>query len=186
MENLKFTITSIIMVLVIAAIGFLAYMALEKGDESGLKQQVRELKNELAEKDETITDLERQIASLSVDLEGQQEIVAEQEQAAEEVKEETPATTEPSSSEHADLLAALQSLKSKGVVLEPGDSGSSVGTIQKFLNVYNNTSGGVDNDFGPGTRKKVETFQTNEGIGVDGGVGPGTLSTMIKWLSENS
>ena len=42
MENLKFTVTSSIMVLVIAAIGFLAYMALEKGDESGLKQQVRE------------------------------------------------------------------------------------------------------------------------------------------------
>ena len=183
MENLKFTVTSLIMVLVIAAIGFLAYMALERGDESGLKQQVRELKQQVDEKDETIVELERQIASLSVDLEGQQEIVAEQEEAE---QEESEVSNEPSSSSHADLLAALQNLKSRGVVLEPGNSGSSVGTIQKFLNVYNNTSGGVDNDFGPGTRGKVENFQANEGLTVDGGVGPGTLGEMIDWLSENT
>ena len=182
MENLKFTVTSSIMVFVIAAVGFLAYMALEKGDESGLKQQVRELKAQLVEKQEEVTELERQVALLSVDLEGQQEIVAEQEEAAEQ---QTESSTETSSGSDSELLTALKSLKSRGVVLEPGDSGSSVGTIQKFLNVYNNTSGGVDNDFGPGTRGKVENFQANEGIGVDGGVGPGTLSAMIKWLEEN-
>lgn len=184
MENLKFTVTSSIMVLVIAAVGFLAYMALEKGDESGLKQQVRELKAQLALKQDEITELERQVALLSVDLEGQQEIVAEQEEITEEDKQEE--TIETPSNTESELLTALKSLKSRGVILEPGDSGSSVGTIQKFLNVYNNTSGGVDNDFGPGTRAKVEDFQSGEGIGVDGGVGPGTLSTMIEWLEDNS
>lgn len=183
MENLKFTVTSSIMVLVIAAIGFLAYMALEKGDESGLKQQVRELKEQLVEKDEKVTELERQIASLSVDLEGQKEIVAEQETVVATKVETKP---EPTTSSDSDLLTALKSLKSKGVVLEPGNSGSSVGTVQKFLNVYNNTSGGVDNDFGPGTRNKVESFQSKEKLTPDGGVGSGTLSAMIKWLEDRS
>jgi len=183
MENLKFTVTSSIMVLVIAAVGFLAYMALEKGDESGLRQQVRELKEKLVEKDEEVTELERQVALLSVDLEGQQEIVAEQEEAAEQEEEVLVEITGGSDSE---LLTALKSLKSRGVVLEPGNSGSSVGTIQKFLNEYNSTSGGIDNDFGPGTRKKVESFQSGEGLTPDGGVGSGTMGAMIEWLENNS
>ena len=34
--------------------------------------------------------------------------------------------------------------------------------------------------------QRLKNFQANEGIMVDGGVGSGTLSTMIKWLSDNT
>lgn len=185
MENVKFTITSLIIMLAIGAVGFLAYMALEKGDESGLKQQVRELKAQAIKKDNTITDLERRIAQLSVDLEGQQqEVVVEQKTETNvEVRQDIPVKVVTGG--NAELLKALQALKTKNVVIEPGNSGPAVGTIQKFLNVYNKTSGGIDNDFGPGTRKKIEAFQAQEKISVDGGVGPGTLSAMISWLSKN-
>ncbi|MBP6925657.1 MAG: peptidoglycan-binding protein [Candidatus Pacebacteria bacterium] len=184
MENLKFTITSVIMVMVIGAVGFLAYMALERGDESGLKQQVRELKAEIAAKDEMLVERDRQIAQLTVDVEGQQVVssTVEFEPAPVVPTKPTTTTTTTSSGANSELLSALQSLKSKNIILEPGDSGAAVGTIQKFLNVYNKTSGGVDNDFGPGTRTKVEAFQSKEGLTPDGGVGPGTLSKMISWL----
>jgi murein L,D-transpeptidase YcbB/YkuD len=185
MENLKFTITSVIMVIVIGAVGFLAYMALERGDESGLKQQVRELKAEIAAKDEMLVERDRQIAQLTVDVQGQQVVSSTVETEVVPVvptKPTTTTTTTTSSGANSELLTALQSLKSKNVILEPGDSGAAVGTIQKFLNVYNKTSGGVDNDFGPGTRTKVEAFQSKEGLTPDGGVGPGTLTKMISWL----
>jgi|GEM_PF-724334 len=183
MENFKFTLVSFVMVLVVAGIGFLAYMALEKGDENGMRQQVRELKEQVADRDEQIVERDRQIAELETDLESA-ELLASQTPTEEETSKEPvknpPATTGTG------LLAELESLKAKGVVLEPGDSGAAVGTIQKFLNVYNKTSGGVDNDFGPGTRKKVEAFQVKEKMTPDGGVGPTTLSKMISWLKAHS
>lgn len=92
---------------------------------------------------------------------------------------------EPELNEHQDLIDDLQSLKDRAAILEPGDTGAHVGIIQQFLNVYNDTSGGVDNDFGPGTRSQVENFQANEGLTVDGGVGPGTLGSMLAWLEAN-
>lgn len=184
MENFKFTIVSCVIVLVVVAVGFLAYMALEKGDESGLKQQVRDLKEQVADQQEQIIERDRQIAQLSTDLEGVQAApVAPVETPDEDEEDNNDSGT---TSKYASLIAELESLKSKGVVLEPGDSGAAVGTIQKFLNIYNGTSGGIDNDFGPGTRKKVEAFQAKEKMTVDGGVGAGTLSKMISWLKAHS
>ncbi|HBB54043.1 TPA: hypothetical protein DHS24_02780 [Candidatus Nomurabacteria bacterium] len=62
--------------------------------------------------------------------------------------------------------------------------GTRVGTVQTFLNIYNNTSKLVDNDYGPGTKTDVMNFQKAEGITVDGEAGPGTFRKMIEWLKK--
>lgn len=188
MENVKFTVTSLIIVLAIAGLGFLGYMALESGDESALRQQIRSLKQELADAQDQLVEKDRKIAQLETDVEliGETETVATADETV--PSEQTTTTTSSvssSSSSTNTLLTELQSLQSKKVVLEPGDRGPAVGTIQKFLNAYNKTSGGIDNDFGPGTRTKVEAFQKKQGLTPDGGVGPGTLSKMIAWVKAN-
>ncbi|PIZ53219.1 hypothetical protein COY25_03820 [Candidatus Uhrbacteria bacterium CG_4_10_14_0_2_um_filter_41_7] len=63
-------------------------------------------------------------------------------------------------------------------------SGTIVGVVQEFLNIYNKTSNRIDNDYGPGTQKAVTAFQKAQGITADGEAGPGTFRKMIDWLKK--
>ena len=62
--------------------------------------------------------------------------------------------------------------------------GTRVGTIQTFLNIYNNTTKKVDNDYGAGTKTDVIKFQKAEKITADGEAGPSTFLKMIDWLKK--
>lgn len=87
--------------------------------------------------------------------------------------------------EYAELGAELEALVNDyGGLMKVGSKGSRVGTIQKFLNIYNDKdiNTGVDNDYGPGTSEKVKAFQSAEGLTADGQAGPGTYGAMLKWL----
>jgi peptidoglycan hydrolase-like protein with peptidoglycan-binding domain len=64
--------------------------------------------------------------------------------------------------------------------------GTRVGTIQTFLNIYNNTSKKIDNDYGASTKADIIKFQKNEGLTADGGAGPSTFRKMIDWLKNHS
>lgn len=189
MENFKFTFVSFFLILVLAGVGVLGYMALERGDESGLKQRVAKLEAQVTSQEKALAERDRKIAQLETDLENTTAVPVDSEPVATSSTSTTASSSSSSSSSSSTtssaLLTELRNLRSRGVVLEPGDSGAAVGTIQKFLNEYNNTSGGVDNDFGPGTRTKVEAFQNKEGLTPDGGVGPTTLARMITWLENN-
>lgn len=186
MENFKFSLVSFFLILILAGIGVLAYLALERGDESGLKQKVASLESQIAQHEKELAERDRTIAQLESDLTTATRTETSSTPTTTPEQESTSSTTTSSSSTtDSSLLSDLRSLRSRGIVLEPGDSGGSVRIIQTFLNTYNNTSGGVDGDFGPGTRAKVEDFQESEGITVDGGVGSGTLGTMISWLEAN-
>lgn len=176
MNDFRFTLISVLIFIIIIGLGALAFYALEPGDRNGARQLITKLETQLANSQEELQEAYRKIAALESDNE---QLVGEEQP---EETEEAPEETESSNPE---LLAALESLQSRGVILGPGAQGPDVGTIQKFLNEYNGTSGGVDNDFGNGTRSKVEAFQRDQGISVDGGVGSGTLGRMIQWLKNN-
>lgn len=103
----------------------------------------------------------------------------------EEPEEETEPVVAPSG-EHATLIAELQKLVDDVVYMKVGSRGTRVGTIQKFLNVYNNTTGGVDNDYGEGTKTKVIAFQKAVKISADGETGPQTYQKMIDWLKTGN
>jgi murein L,D-transpeptidase YcbB/YkuD len=178
MNDFKFTLISSFVFIVIIGLGALAFVALEPGDTNGSRQVVSKLEASLAEKDEALQTALRRISELESD---NKQLTPDKV----EVKEPTTTSSTPTSNDNASLISSLESLKSRGVILAPGNSGPDVGTIQKFLNVYNKTSGGVDNDFGPNMRKRVEAFQADQKISVDGGVGSGTLTTMINWLKNN-
>jgi peptidoglycan hydrolase-like protein with peptidoglycan-binding domain len=56
--------------------------------------------------------------------------------------------------------------------------------VQKFLNIYNNTSKKVDNDFGASTVKLVTAFQKDSGLTANGQVNTDTLNKMIDWIKK--
>ncbi|MBI2630677.1 peptidoglycan-binding protein [Candidatus Nomurabacteria bacterium] len=68
--------------------------------------------------------------------------------------------------------------------MKVGSKGTRVGTIQKFLNLYNKTSKPVDNDYGPGLKADVTAYQKAAGTTADGETGPATYKKMIEWLKK--
>lgn len=180
MNDFRFTLISTFLFIVIVGLGALAFFALEPGSDNGSRQLVNQLEAQLAQKDDALQEALRRISELESDNE---QLVKVESPVTAPIEAETENET-PSNTDSA-LLASLKTLRTRGVLLEPGDSGADVGTIQKFLNEFENKSGGVDNDFGPTTRRRVEAFQQAQGLTVDGGVGSGTLAKMISWLEAN-
>lgn len=93
--------------------------------------------------------------------------------------------TSASQGTHSDLIRRLQGLIDDNILMKEGSRGTRVGTVQEFLNLYNNTSNGIDNDYGPGTKSKVAAFQKAVGLSADGQAGPNTYKKMINWLESN-
>ncbi|HYD90300.1 MAG TPA: peptidoglycan-binding domain-containing protein, partial [Flavobacterium sp.] len=82
------------------------------------------------------------------------------------------------------LINELQKLIDDNIFMKEKSSGTRVGTVQTFLNLYNNTSKRVDNDYGAGTKADVIKFQKAVGLTADGEAGPNTYRKMIEWLKK--
>ncbi len=111
------------------------------------------------------------------------------EQPTEQIEEtatqtQTNTNTSAGSGQYADLTSRLQKLITDNILMKEGSRGTRVGTVQEFLNVYNKTSGGLDNDYGAGTKAKVAAFQKAVGLTADGQAGPATYQKMIDWLNN--
>jgi len=154
-------------------LGYWAVRTLPTGDVyvSKQKQQMLEEKNrELAEE---VAKLKSELGSLQAK---QEEKVVE-----EIVVTKTPVTT---TLKHQSLINDLQKLVNDKIFMKQGSQGTRVGTLQTFLNIYNNTSKKVDNDFGAGTKTDLSNFQKAEKITADGEAGPTTFQKMIDWLKK--
>lgn len=96
----------------------------------------------------------------------------------------TTVVADPQENKYQDLIDDLQKLVDAGVVMSSGSSGTRVGTVQNFLNLYHDVSKTVDNDYGPGTRELVRKFQSDHNLSADGQAGPNTYEQMIEWLES--
>ena len=99
-----------------------------------------------------------------------------------EPQEEDPTPTAVNKNQT--LINELQKLIDDGVVMKLKSRGSRVGTLQKFLNIYNKTSNKVDNDFGASTKTVLIDFQKDQGLPADGEAGKTTFEKMIDWLEK--
>lgn len=175
MENFKSFIYFIVFVLIIAFVGYWAFFTLEPGSIHVEKQKQEELRKE----NETLKEENESLKS-------QIRLLTKAEEKPSEVVEEPSETESPSGATYKNqtLINELEKLITDNVVMREKSKGTRVGTVQKFLNIYNGTSKIVDNDFGPGMKTDVLNFQKKEGLTADGEAGPGTFRKMIDWLKK--
>ncbi|MFA6515028.1 MAG: peptidoglycan-binding protein [Candidatus Paceibacterota bacterium] len=186
MENIKFILSSIVIIGLLGASGYWAFSTIESGSTHVNNQKQKELENKNDELSKEIIQLKKDISL----LQGEKEFQAQKEKDIIEVKTPEPTTALPTTpkvvvSKNQTLINELQKLVDGNIYLKLKSQGPAVGTIQKFLNVYNKTSNKVDNDYGASTVTAVKNFQKAQGLTADGETGPNTYKKMITWLKNH-
>lgn len=190
MENFKFIVFSIFILIAIGGAGYWAFSTIESGSTHVDSQKQKELTQKNFDLEKQVADLTRQVSLLKSANEEQvvkDQIIQDAQVAA--VEETTVAPTKTTTtkavvSKNQSLINDLQKLVDGKVYLKLKSQGVYVGTIQKFFNLYNNTNSKVDNDFGASTVTLVKNFQKAQGLKVDGATGPTTYLKMINWLKK--
>ena len=83
-----------------------------------------------------------------------------------------------SSSSSKSSSSSSKSSSSSDGTCAPGDSGSAVKTVQKYLKKLGYYTGSLDGDYGNGTKTAVKNFQKRNGLSVTGKVNSKTLSLL--------
>ena len=172
MEKLKSTVFLVVVIVIIGFIGYWSITTMQSGSEHVTKEKIKQLEEENE-------NLKKEIENLTYDLS-----VAESELERSILSAEEKEKTENKTTvlKYQGLIDKLQKLVNDRISMKLRSNGTRVGTLQEFLNIYNNTSSRVDNDYGPGTRKAVIAFQKSQKISADGEAGPATFRKMIAWL----
>lgn len=188
MENLKFALFSIIIIGALGLAGYWAFSTIESGSSHVDIQKQKQLEQTNIDLGKQVADLTRQVSLLQSEKDAKDslaEIIADT-QATEPVvapvKTVTPTTAKTTTLKYQSLINELQKLVDGNIYLDSKSEGVAVGSVQKFLNIYNNTLNKVDNDYGPSTITAVKNFQKAQGLTADGEIGPGTFNKMISWL----
>ena len=176
MENLKFWISTILVFAVLVGIGYWAVTNIQSGSEHVSTTRLKDLEKENE-------DLKEEIEKLTLMVEDLQPVVVEEEQVEESEDEPTEVST-PTSYKYQTLIDKVQKLINDNVSMKLKSRGTRVGVVQEFLNVYNGTNSKIDNDYGNGTKSKVQAFQKDQGLTADGQAGPGTFRKMVEWLKK--
>ncbi|MFA6251710.1 MAG: peptidoglycan-binding protein [Candidatus Paceibacterota bacterium] len=180
MENFKYILSLIIVIVLFALAGYWAFSTIESGSSHVDNQKQKELVEKNKDLEKELASLKRQVALLETETQPEETVT--------ETKTNTPlvpTSTNTTVSKNQDLISALEKMVSANVYLKNKSQGPNVGTVQKFLNIYNNTSNKIDNDYGVSTATAVKNFQKAEGLTVDGEAGPGTFKKMITWLKNH-
>ena len=179
MENFKSILFLIIILVIIVLGGYWAVSTIEPGSINVEREKQKELEQKNQELEKEIQELKDKIAILEHPT---------KEQIPVEENIEKPNTNTPENNatllKYQSLIDDLQKLIDDNIHMKEKSYGTRVGTIQTFLNIYNNTTKKVDNDYGAGTKTDVIKFQKAEKITADGEAGPSTFLKMIDWLKK--
>jgi peptidoglycan hydrolase-like protein with peptidoglycan-binding domain len=179
MENIKFALFSIIILALLAFLGYWAFSSIESGSAHLNNQELKTVTQENEDLKEEISNLKNKITVLESKIKEQTTIVPEP-----EIVIEKPKPVEQTLLKYQTLIDELQKLVTDNVFMKKGSQGPRVGTVQNFLNLYNKTSIKIDNDFGPSMETLIKKFQTDQKLTADGEVGPNTYKKMIDWLKK--
>lgn len=179
MDNFKFILFSIVVIGLLGLGSYWAIRTMETGSTHVDNQKVKDLEDKNK-------DLEKQIATLTREndllKEDKKTITPVVETPLVEVPVKTTTPTKTTTYKYQSLINELQKLVDGNIYLKLKSQGAQVGTVQKFLNIYNNTSTKIDNDYGATTVTAVKAFQKAQNLTADGGTGPNTYKKMISWL----
>lgn len=177
LETLKSWVFSFVVLLFLGGLGYFAFISMESGSDHVKNEKISLLLDENESLKKEIEDLTTELAKYKP-----AEVVKEP-----EVIQEVPKVEEPKESavyKHQTLINELNKLITDRVNMKLGSKGTRVGTVQKFLNIYNKTNIKVDNTYGESVKKAVSVFQKAEGLTADGNAGATTFQKMIEWLKK--
>jgi peptidoglycan hydrolase-like protein with peptidoglycan-binding domain len=197
MENFKFFIASVFILILLGLGGYWAFSTMESGSTHVDSQKQKALQDRNTELEKQVADLTRQVSLLQesngeqvakdkavLDAQNLQPIAAPLKTTT-QVKttaSTTPTPAKTTTYKYQTLINELQKLVDGNIYLKLKSQSPAVGTLQKFLNIYNNTSTKVDNDYGASTVTAIKNFQKAQGLTADGATGPSTYQKMISWL----
>jgi len=173
MEKLKLILFSIVVLSLLALALYWSVNTIQSGTEYVASQKVKQLEKENE-------NYKKEIKRLGAEL----AILQAREEVAAPIVEKNPEAPVATMYKHQTLINELQKLIDENILMKLKSNGTRVGTVQKFLNIYNNTSNRVDNDYGAGTVSAVKAFQKDAGLTADGESGASTFSKMIDWLKK--
>ena len=176
-EQLKFALFSIITLSLLGIFGYWSVATIQSGTEHANKQKIETLSKENEDLKTEVSLLTSELGVAKSKLEKLEEPEAEPVVIAEKAPEKN-------SAQYQTLIDELQKMVDAKVLLKEKSVGPRVGTVQKFLNIYNDTNTKIDNGYGPGTASLVEKFQRDVGLSPDGEAGPSTFLKMIEWLKK--
>jgi murein L,D-transpeptidase YcbB/YkuD len=182
MERLKSTLFFIIVFAVLGFFGYWAVVSLQSGTEHVTNQQIKQLQKENEELKEEVDSLTEELGVYKPKIEDEISNTTEELIPVPEVPKLTPIIQIVY--KYKDMINELQKMVDENVAMKLKSKGTRVGTVQKFLNIYNSTSNRVDNDYGKSTEVAVTAFQKAEGLKADGEVGVSTFIKMIDWLKK--
>jgi len=185
MENFKFVLFSIIVLGALGFAGYWAFSTIESGSYHVNKEKQEQMVKENEELKKENTELKKELSLLEEEKNTLElEVANNKEEPEVPEKEEAPVKTPTPTYKYQTLIDEIQKLVNANMTLKNGSQGVAVGTIQKFVNVYNGTNNRVDNDFGSSTFMAIKKIQKDLGLKDDGVVGPGTMRKMIDWLKK--
>lgn len=180
MDKLKFALLSIVVLSLLGLLGYWAVSTIQSGTEYQASQKLENLKKENEDLRTEVANLTEEIDTLQSQFgENTSEVAQEPESSINK-----PIPTSSTTYKYQNLINELQKLIDENILMKLKSSGTRVGTVQQFLNIYNNTSNRIDNDYGPGTEKAVAAFQKDQGLNADGEAGKSTFNKMIDWLKK--
>ena len=182
MEKLKFVLFSIVVLTILGILGYWAITTIKSGSEFAATQKIGDLQQQNE-------DLTKQVATLTQELSNAQSQIANLTPAAPATNPSTPTTptkptANPSAYKNQALIDQLNQLINDNVTMKLKSTGTRVGTVQNFLNLYNKTSNKIDNDYGASTVTAVTKFQKDQGLSTTGQAGATTFSKMVSWLKK--
>ena len=152
MDSLKSIIFTIFVVVLLGFSGYWAFTTLESGSSHVDVQKLKELENQNKELTKEVTDLNRQISLLEADKaqantnpvqdtsdtsqNPNTAVVTTQTITTNPAPVKTTTNTKPIVNKNQSLIDDLQKLANSKIFLKLKSQGPEVGTIQKFLNIY--------------------------------------------------
>ncbi len=183
MDNLKFILISVFALGVVGLGGYWALITMQSGSDHVNIQKIKTLETENEELKQQVEKLNTLLVATPTTTPVATEPVKTPEKpatATPPVKKPTTLTTYKNQT----LINELQKLANAGTVLKLKTASPAVGSVQKFLNLYNKTSKRIDNDYGASTKTAVAAFQKAQGLTASGEAGKATFTKMVAWLKK--
>jgi len=176
MEKFKFALFSIVVLVLLGLVLYWSVNTIQSGTEHKTSEQIEQLENENEGLKKERDELKTELGLLQLKMEDK-EIEAKP-------NISTTISAPVTIYKNQGLINELQKLVDDNIIIKLKSRGTRVGTLQKFLNIYKNTSNKIDNDFGASTETTLKTFQKEQGSTADGEAGAETFKKMIDWLKK--